>query len=380
MVYAITSKKIFNGENFHDNKAIIIEGNRIKNILPRQEIGNIEIIDYGNNIIAPAFVDLQINGCGGVLFNDDISTKTLEIMLKTNLSVGTTSFLPTLITAAEADVKSAVEVATQMHEKYPFNIVGVHIEGPYISKIKKGIHNPVYMKPISPQMVDFFIESNKKIPILLTLAPEENDVALIQALAVAGVKVALGHSNANYAQAATGIDAGISMATHLFNAMSPLEGRNPNVVGAVLNSPYVSTGVIIDGNHVDFANVALAHKIKADKLFMVTDAATPMGTDMKEFVFADQKVYVQGNKYVNKDGTLAGANITMLESVGNAVNHVNLSLAESLKMASLYPVRAFGVKKIGRVLADYVANLIVFDDNYKLIATIDGGNIIKGVK
>ncbi|MCL2566976.1 MAG: N-acetylglucosamine-6-phosphate deacetylase [Alphaproteobacteria bacterium] len=377
MVYAITSKKIFDGENFQSNKAIIIDGSRIKSIIPLADIGNIELIDYSSNIIAPAFVDLQINGCGGVLFNDDISVKTLEIMLKTNLQCGTTSFLPTLITASEDDVKKAVAAAGEMHEKYPHNIIGVHIEGPYISKIKKGIHNPVYMKAISKEMVDFFVAANKKMPILLTLAPEENDAAFIQALTDGGVKVAIGHSNASYSQAMAGIDAGISMATHLFNAMSPFEGRQPNVVGAVLNSNTVFSGIIIDGNHVDFASVALVHKIKQDKLFIVTDAATPMGTDMKEFLFADQLVYVKGNKYVNKDGTLAGANITMLESVANAVDSVNLSLAESLKMASLYPARAFGVKKIGKVLPDYIANLIVFDNNYNLITTINGGSILK---
>ncbi|MDR0484967.1 MAG: N-acetylglucosamine-6-phosphate deacetylase [Alphaproteobacteria bacterium] len=376
MVYAITAKKVFDGEAFQSNKAIIIDNNKIKDIIALEDIGNIELINYGDNIIAPGFIDLQINGCGGVLFNDSISPETIEIMLKTNLSCGTTSFLPTLITASESDVKKAVETATLMHEKYPHNIIGVHIEGPYISKIKKGIHNPVHMKAISSEMVDFFVSFAKKIPIKLTLAPEENDVAKIQQLVDGGVKVSIGHSNANYIQAIAGVNAGISLATHLFNAMSPFEGRNPNVVGAVLNSNSVHAGIIIDGNHVDFASVALVAKIKKEKLYMVTDAATPMGTDMKEFRFADQLVYVKGDKYVNKDGTLAGANINMMESIANAVEKVNLPLSESLKMASLYPANALGVSKLGRVLKGYIANLVVFSSDYNLVATIDGGNII----
>lgn len=376
--YAITSKKIFDGENFLSNKAIIINDNKIEDIVNLDEVKITEVLDYKDNIITPAFIDLQLNGCGGVLFNDDISEQTLEVMHKTNLRFGTTSFLPTLITTSEENIKKAVEVVTSFHKKYPYSVIGIHIEGPYISKIKKGIHNPIYMKPISQEMVDFLIASAKNVPIKITMAPEENSIDRIKQLVDGGVKVSIGHTNSDYATAKKGISAGISMATHLFNAMSPFEGRSPNVVGAVLDSHTVHAGIIIDGHHVDYASIAMVKEIKKDKLYMVTDAVTPMGTDMTEFPFADQTIYVRNGKCENKDGTLAGANIDMVSSVANAVNHANISLKETLRMASLYPAEAMGISnKIGKISKDYIANLTIIDSNYKMIATIDCGNIIK---
>jgi N-acetylglucosamine-6-phosphate deacetylase len=376
--YAITSKKIFDGEQFLSNKAIIISENKIEDILDLKDIGSIELIDYQDNIIAPAFIDLQLNGCGGVLFNDDISEHTLEVMHKTNLRFGTTSFLPTLITTSEDNIKKAVEVVTKFHEKHPFNVIGIHIEGPYISKIKKGIHNPIYMKPISLEMVEFLVEAGKKVPIKITMAPEENSIDRIKQLVDGGVKVSIGHTNADYKTAKEGIRAGISFATHLFNAMSPMEGRSPNVVGAVLDSHSVHAGIIVDGYHVDYASISLVKEIKKDKLYIVTDAVTPMGTDMEQFQFADQTIYVRDGKCENKDGTLAGANIDMMTSVANAVSHANISLCEALRMASLYPAEAIGKSNIiGRIAKQYVANLTIFDRDYKTVATIDCGNVIK---
>ncbi len=376
--YAITSKKIFDGEQFLSNKAIIISENKIEDILDLKDIGSIELIDYQDNIIAPAFIDLQLNGCGGVLFNDDISEQTLEVMHKTNLRFGTTSFLPTLITTSEENIKKAVEVVTKFHEKHPFNVIGIHIEGPYISKIKKGIHNPIYMEPISLEMVEFLVEAGKKVPIKITMAPEENSIDRIKQLVDGGVKVSIGHTNADYKTAKEGIRAGISFATHLFNAMSPMEGRSPNVVGAVLDSHSVHAGIIVDGYHVDYASISLVKEIKKDKLYIVTDAVTPMGTDMEQFQFADQTIYVRDGKCENKDGTLAGANIDMMASVANAVNHANISVCEALRMASLYPAEAMGKSNIiGRIAKQYVANFVILDRDYKTVATIDCGKVIK---
>ena len=376
--YAITSKKIFDGEQFLSNKAIIISENKIEDILDLKDIGSIELIDYQDNIIAPAFIDLQLNGCGGVLFNDDISEHTLEVMHKTNLRFGTTSFLPTLITTSEDNIKKAVEVVTKFHEKHPFNVIGIHIEGPYISKIKKGIHNPIYMKPISLEMVEFLVEAGKKVPIKITMAPEENSIDRIKQLVDGGVKVSIGHTHADYKTAKEGIRVGISFATHLFNAMSPMEGRSPNVVGAVLDSHSVHAGIIVDGYHVDYASISLVKEIKKDKLYIVTDAVTPMGTDMEQFQFADQTIYVRDGKCENKDGTLAGANIDMMTSVANAVNHANISVCEALRMASLYPAEAMGKSNIiGRIAKQYVANFVILDRDYKTVATIDCGKVIK---
>lgn len=378
MRYAITAKRIFDGEKFLSNKVVIINNARIEKIVNIEEISDIEVIDYKNHIIAPAFIDLQLNGCGGVLFNDDISEKTLEIMHQTNLAFGTTSFLPTLITTTDDEIKKAVKVALAFHEKYPYNVIGIHIEGPYISKIKKGIHNADFMKEIPNEMVNFLVDYAKKIPIKITMAPEENSIDKIKHLVSGGVKVSIGHSNADYDTAKKGISVGMNLATHLFNAMSPFEGRSPNVVGAVLDSPSVYSGIIIDGYHVDYASIALVKEIKKDKLYMVTDATTPMGTNLEEFQLAGQTIYVKNGKCVNKDGTLAGADIDMMSSVANAVLHANISLKESLRMASLYPAIAIGQDyHLGRIAKDYIANIVVFNDDFKVHSTIDVGKLVK---
>ncbi len=373
--YAIVGAKIFTGDVFIKSKAVVICGDTIEDIVDIATLGDIKQIDCSNKIIAPGFIDLQLNGCGGVLFNDNISEATLSTMHATNLKFGTTSFLPTLITAPQEDIISAIKVASAYHRKYCNSVIGVHIEGPYISKIKKGIHNPIHMHEIPEEIIDFLIESNKNIPIKITMAPEENSLDKIRRLALGGVKISIGHSNADYATAAAGINSGIRMATHLFNAMSAMKGRSPNVVGAVLNSD-IYAGIIADGYHVDFNSIKIAKKLKGDKLFIVTDAVTPMGSDMKEFKFADQTIYVVDGKCVNSAGTLAGANIDMMSSVRNIAEYVGIGLEEALRMASLYPAKAMGVDfNLGRIAKGFIANLVVFDDKYMVKKTIDNGVI-----
>lgn len=381
-MYALINGKIFTGDKFIYNHAVIIDKTMIIDILPLDNVDSnyqsIEKKDVDQAIICPGFIDLQLNGCGGVLFNDDTSANTLKTMHETNLKFGTTSFLPTLITTTDEQIKQAVQVVKEYHKKNKFSIIGIHIEGPYISKIKKGIHNPHYIKEIPNTMVEFLCNEVKNVPIKITMAPEENSSYKIKQLTDAGVIVSIGHTNGTYEQIKEAITNGATLATHLFNAMSAFEGRSTGAVGAILNSPNIYSGIIADGYHVNFSSLELVKKIKKDKLYIVTDAVTPMGTNMNHFRFADQYIFVKDGKCTNESGTLAGANIDMLSSIKNVVQYTDISLSEALRMASLYPAYAIGFKNIlGRIAKNWIANIAIITENLVLKATIDNGKYIE---
>jgi N-acetylglucosamine-6-phosphate deacetylase len=375
--YILKNTSFFEDEKLVKNKDIIIENGIISNILDSGDntanLDDVKEYDCTNLLLSPAFIDLQINGCGGVLLNDNISINTLEVMHKTNKKYGCTSFLPTLITTDADEIKQALEVVYNAHKNKPNNILGIHIEGPYISIEKKGAHNPKYIKPIDDEMVDVLCSYANKMVVKLTLAPENNSSEHIKKLFNAGVKLSIGHSNATYKQAIEAINNGISLSTHLFNAMSALQGREPGVVGAILNSD-IYAGIITDGIHVDYANINLVHKIKKNKLYIVSDAVTPMGTDMKEFYLANQKVIVENGRCVNESGSLAGANIDMLNSLINCIRYANISKSQAFAMATNIPAIAIGVdSKLGFIKKGYIANLVILDNDYKIHHVIDNG-------
>jgi N-acetylglucosamine-6-phosphate deacetylase len=374
---AFINARIFDGYDFSTGRALITEGAVIRDILPLGDLPRgLDITDLGGATLAPGFIDLQINGCGGVLFNDDISEATLEIMHQTSMRFGATSIMPTLITSPEADFVKAVEVAAALYKKKPNAILGLHLEGPFISKIKRGAHNAKYIRPLDEKIVDFLCAKAREIPIALTLAPEENSPGLIRRLALGGLHLSIGHTNATYEEAMAGIADGMCQATHLFNAMSAFESRQPGVVGAVLNSS-VNTGLIVDGRHSSFHSVNLVKKIKGDRVYIVTDAVTPMGTDMQEFRFADQLVQVLDGKCVNEQGALAGSNIDMLSSVKNAVTRAGIEEGEALRMATLYPARAMGLDlTMGALRPGMLASLVAYNRDWNLTHVIFEGKAV----
>ena len=378
-MYAVMGALIFDGYEFHKDKTLIIDKNIIADIVDSKTIPQtIKKIDLEGLTLCAAFIDLQINGCGGVLFNDDISVKTIQTMFETVRRFGCATFVPTLITADDKDIKAAISAAADFHKQNPFVIPALHIEGPFISKKRAGTHNPNIIRAMDGEMVDFLIESSRDIPIILTIAPEENDPALIRKLALNGIKLSIGHSAASYAQAVCGISNGIKTATHLFNAMTPFEGRSPGVVGAVLNNDIYS-GIIVDGIHSDFNSVAIAKKAKGAKLYIVTDAATSMGSDLKEFYFGGFKVFVKDGVCRNENGALAGSNIDMASSVKNAVRHAGIAPDEAIRMATLYPSKFLGLEmSIGSIQKGMQANLTAFDGEFRVKKTMVGGEIVFG--
>ena len=373
-MYALSNCKIYTGSDVLTDHAVVIENELIKKVCPISELPEgIEVRDLNGANLSPGFIDLQLNGCGGVMLNDEITAETMQIMHKANLKSGCTSFLPTLITSSDEDMRAVITAAREYHNQYQNQSLGLHLEGPYLNVAKKGIHSVDHIRKSDSEMIELICE-NSDLVAKVTLAPELNDPEHIERLRKAGVVVSIGHTNATYAEARQGFESGITFATHLFNAMTPMVGREPGVVGAIYDTPEVYAGIIADGFHVDYANIRIAHKIKGEKLVLVTDATAPAGADMEYFIFVGKKVYYRDGKCVDENGTLGGSALTMIEAVQNTVEHAGIALDEALRMATLYPATAIGVEsKLGRIKKGMVANLAVFDRDFNVKATVVNG-------
>ncbi|WP_049536055.1 N-acetylglucosamine-6-phosphate deacetylase [Vibrio harveyi] len=373
-MYALSNCKIYTGSDVLTDHAVIIDNDQIQSVVPVTQLPEgIEVKDLDGANLSPGFIDLQLNGCGGVMLNDEITPETMQIMHEANLKSGCTSFLPTLITSSDEDMRAAITAAREYHNKYQNQSLGLHLEGPYLNVAKKGIHSVDFIRPSDDGMIDL-ICANADIIAKVTLAPEQNDPEHIARLKAAGIVVSIGHTNATYAEARQGFDAGITFATHLFNAMTPMVGREPGVVGAIYDTPEVYAGIIVDGFHVDYANIRIAHKIKGEKLVLVTDATAPAGANIDHFIFVGKKVYYRDGKCVDENGTLGGSALTMIEAVQNSVEHAGIALEEALRMATLYPATAIGVEeRLGRVRKGMVANLTIFDRDFNVKATVVNG-------
>ncbi|EOC1567773.1 N-acetylglucosamine-6-phosphate deacetylase [Cronobacter dublinensis] len=377
-MYALTHGRIYTGHDILDDHAIVIADGLIERLCPLADLpAGVEQRDMGGAIIAPGFIDVQLNGCGGVQFNDTadaVSVDTLEIMQKANEKSGCTSYLPTLITCSDALMKQGVRVMRDYLAHHKNQALGLHLEGPWLNIVKKGTHNPDYVREPDAELVDYLCK-NADVITKITLAPERVAPEVIAKLTAAGIVVSAGHSNATLKEAKKGFRAGIRFATHLFNAMPYITGREPGLTGAIFDEPDVFCGIIADGLHVDFANVRLAKKVKGDKLCLVTDATAPAGANIDEFIFAGKTIYYRNGLCVDENGTLSGSALTMIEGVRNLVEHVNIALDEALRMATLYPARAMGVAhRLGSIEAGKVANLTAFTRDYKIIKTIVNGN------
>lgn len=377
-MYALTHGRIYTGHEILDDHAIIVANGLIERICPLADVpANVEQRSVNGAILAPGFIDVQLNGCGGVQFNDTaeaVTVETLEIMQKANEKSGCTNFLPTLITTCDDLMKQGVRVMREYLAKHPNQALGLHLEGPWLNIVKKGTHNPSFVRKPDAELVQFLCD-NADVITKVTLAPEMVDPAVITQLANAGIVVSAGHSNATAKEARIGFRAGISFATHLFNAMPYMSGREPGLTGAILDANEIYCGIIADGLHVDYINIRNAKRLKGDKLCLVTDATAPAGANIEQFIFAGKTIYYRNGLCVDENGTLSGSSLTMIEGVRNLVNHANIALDEVLRMATLYPARAIGVdKQLGSIAPGKVANLTAFTHDFKIIKTIVNGN------
>lgn len=373
---ALIHGTLYTGRDVLTEHAILLERDRIVDVIPAAHLpSDTPHINLAGHWVAPGFIDLQLNGCGGVMFNDAITPDTLDTLHRTNLQSGTTSYLPTLITTSDADMEQAMAVVHTYRHHHPWSILGLHLEGPYLNPTRKGIHNAAYIRPPDERMLRAIAQAGRETVRLVTLAPEQATPDQIRTLTEAGIVVSAGHSDATYEAAIAGFEAGIGMATHLFNAMSPWLGRKPGLVGAVFNTPGVYAGIIADGHHVHLASLQLAHQMMGDRLVLVTDATPPVGTTMESFVIGGHEVFYRDGRCVSADGTLGGSALTLIEAIANCVRHAHIPLAEALRMASTYPARLLGLDQdLGYLAPGYLANLAVFDHTFQMRAVVDQGH------
>lgn len=377
----LKNAKIFDGEKFIKETVVVLENDKIKKILCESELTdeilkNEKIVDLEGKILSPGFIDLQLNGCGGVLFNDAITRETLEIMNETNKKYGCTSFLPTLITSPDEKIEEALNLIKNMKDKEQIGVLGLHIEGPYISLEKKGIHRPEYVRVLSDEIIDKIADAGYDVTKIMTIAPEKGKVEHLKKLRQSGIKLNMGHTNANYDECVEKKEY-FDGATHLYNAMSQLQSRNPGAVGFVMNDDKVMAGIIVDGYHMTFSAVEIAKKIMKDRLYLVTDAVSPAGIDtMTEFMFEGNRVFYKDKKCQSAEGTLGGSALVMIEGIENLVKKVHLTIEEALKMATSLPAKAISVEdRYGYIKEGYVADLTFFDEKYKVKGTVAKGQL-----
>jgi N-acetylglucosamine-6-phosphate deacetylase len=343
---AYTGARIFDGAQWHDDAALLVEGGQVAGIVPASEATAApKRIDLTGGLLVPGFIDLQVNGGGGVLFNNDPTVEAIRTISAAHHQFGTTALLPTLITDTVAVNERAIAAARQAVGVVP-GFLGLHLEGPHLALARKGTHDGALIRPMDETDLARILAARKALPnLLITVAAETATPNQIKAMADAGIIVSIGHSDADTATANAAFAAGASMATHLFNAMSQLGNREPGVVGAVLANDNVHAGLIADGIHVHPASMKIALRAKTGpgRIFLVTDAMSQTGTDLETLTLNGRTITRADGALRLADGTLAGADLDMIDAVKYVHNDLGLPLEEALRMASLYPAEALRI-------------------------------------
>ncbi|SFA90118.1 N-acetylglucosamine-6-phosphate deacetylase [Rhizobium sp. NFR07] len=377
---ALLGTRIFDGTTWHDNSAVVFEGGKVTAIRPIDALpSGIEKIE-GGEIIAPGFIDLQVNGGGGVLLNEEPTVEGIATICAAHAKFGTTALLPTLITDTFEITSRTVAAGIEAKSRGVAGFLGLHLEGPHLSIARKGAHDPKLIRPMEDADLDLILSCGAALDALMvTIAPESVSPEQVATLARAGITVSLGHTEASYEIACLYAQAGVSTVTHLFNAMSPLGHREPGLVGAALDIGGLHAGLIADGIHVHPAAMAAALRGKngPGRIFLVTDAMSPIGTDMTSFTLNGREILRRDGKLTLADGTLAGADIDMASSVRLVHQTLGLPLEEALRMASLYPAEAAQVSdRKGSIQPGFDADFVVLNGNAEAQSTWIGGQCV----
>ena len=371
----LTGARLFTGEMMLDGHSLLIEDGEILDLIPRDTAPQARVVALpAGSLVAPGFIDTQVNGGGGALLNDTPTVDAVRTIVAAHRRYGTTGLLPTLITdTADKMHAAATAVAAAMGDRAS-GVLGLHLEGPFLSLERRGVHSPAFVRPLTPDDLAYLVELPNEFPggkVLLSLAPEIVSDEDIGALAEAGMLLAGAHSAASYARTTEAIRAGLRGFTHLFNAMPPVANREPGIAGAALLSAETWCGIIVDGIHVHPAALKLALAAKPrGKLMLVTDAMTPLGTDATSFQLYGATVHRRDRKLVTDDGTLAGADLDMAQAVRNCIGLLGLPRDEALRMASLYPAQFLGMSdRRGRLGSGYLADMVLLDQSTHVLGT-----------
>jgi N-acetylglucosamine-6-phosphate deacetylase len=369
---ALVNGRILAGERIVSGRTVLISAGRIEDVVlsddPRcRDAVN---VDLEGQILLPGFIDVQVNGGGGVLFNDDPSLESIRAIGSAHRRFGTTGFLPTLISDDLDTIGQAIAAVQASLDAHLPGALGIHIEGPFLNWARRGVHDPKHLRRLDNAMISLLcgLRGGRTV---LTLAPEMTTTDMIAQLSASGILISAGHSDANFAQTSAAIAHGVRGFTHLFNAMAPLAPREPGIAGAALYDDSTWCGIIVDGHHVDPVMLKLALRCKRhDRFMLVTDAMPPVGSPEPSFVLQGRTIHVKDGVCRDENGILAGTGLDMATAVRNAVSLLGLELAEAARMASEYPAAFLGLDgELGRIAAGYRANLVLVDDDLQVKRT-----------
>ena len=376
MTTAFINGRILTNHGLQSGCAVLVEGERIAGLaLPSDpRVRAAERHDLEGGYLLPGFIDCQVNGGGGVLFNEVPTVDGIRAIAEAHRRFGTTGFLPTLISDDVQVMRAAIAAVDEAIAGGVPGVLGIHIEGPYLAPARKGVHDADQFREPSAEELELLGSMRHGIT-LLTLAPERVSAQTLAGLQEKGVMVAAGHTAADYAGMRAALDGGVRGFTHLFNAMSPFTSREPGVVGAALEDADSWCGLIVDGHHVHPASLRVAIAAKAQgKMFLVTDAMPPVGSDADRFELHGQTITVSDGICRTDDGVLAGSALDMATAVRNCVHMLGLPVAEAARMASAYPADFLGLAADrGHITAGCRADFVVLDDELTARETWIGG-------
>ena len=362
--FALAGADVFDGEDQLSGYAVVVKEGFVETVCPEAELPpGLEKRLLRGGLLAPGFVDIQVNGGGGTLFNDEPSVEGVRHICAAHARFGSTALLPTVITDQPAVTLAAIEAVEEALAEGVPGCLGIHVEGPFIAPARKGAHDPALIRRMGKEDLRRLCETKVR-PLLLTLAPENVDNAQIAALNAAGIRVSIGHSEADFETAISAFDAGATCVTHLFNAMSQMNHRAPGLVGAALARRDIWCGVIPDGHHVhpSVLQIAVQAKQGTRKLMAVTDAMPTVGSKSDTFELNGRIVTRRNGKLTLPDGTLAGSNLNMIDALRYIVSVLHVPLSEALRMCAVHPAAFLGCDAMyGRLQPKSRADIIWID-------------------
>lgn len=374
---ALIGARILEEGQFHAGRALLLKGHQIAGIVGQADVpAEACVIKLAGGYLAPGFVDLQVNGGGGVMLND---VATLRTMSEAHARIGATSILPTLITDTPVHVRGAIAAVEQAVAEGVPGILGLHLEGPHLSLERKGAHDPALIRPMSAEDLEVLLDAAGRLPVLkITVAPENVTNDQISSLHEAGVLVSLGHTNAGFDACEAAAAAGARCVTHLFNAQSQIGNREPGTVGAALALGGLSAGLIADGIHVHPESMALALRSKRGpgRIFLVSDAMATAGSEIDSFTLNDRLIRRSGNRLTLEDGTLAGAHLELVTAVSNLVEMCGVDLETALSMASEVPADLVDAAHVGRLAEGCRADVLHLNESLALEQVWQCGQLV----
>jgi len=376
---ALTNGRLLTGAGIVSGQTLLLGGSHIEALVDPQDprCAGADLVDLQGQLLLPGFIDVQVNGGGGVLFNDDPSPESIRAIGAAHRRFGTTGFLPTLISDDLDTIDRAITAVQSALDAGMPGVLGIHIEGPFLNWARRGVHDSKHLRLLDASLVSLLCRLRAGRTVL-TLAPEMTTPAIIAQLAAGGILISGGHSEATFAETTAAIAHGLRGFTHLFNAMARIDPRAPGIAGAALYDPDTWCGIIVDGHHVDPIMLKLALRCKRhDRFMLVSDAMPAVGSAKSTFVLQGRTIRVVDGICRDENGTLAGTALDMATAVRNAVSLLGLDIAEAARMASQYPAEFLGLgHELGRIAPGYRASLVLIDDEFNVQSTwIEGRNV-----